>query len=313
MNNTTGVNGLALGYAALATNTTGNYNTAVGSNALYHNTTADDNTACGYGGMYYNTTGARNAGLGYFALFDNTTGYENVACGAYSLQNHTTGYANSVVGYACLETLTTGTQNTAVGWRAGGDVTTGAYNVFIGKDTGHWVTPITTGSHNVHIGYATAGSAAGVDDELIITVSGSGSTGKGANTGWFDDLGNGIYQSNNSADWATTSDRRIKKNIVDNNVGLNVIEQLQVRNFEYKTEDEINTDNPELTDVVKSAVVDVQGLQIGVIAQELEEICPGCVTTNSTGIKTVVTDELFWHMVNAIKELSNKVATLEEA
>ena len=127
-----------------------------------------------------------------------------------------------------------------------------------------------------------------------------------------------MYQSNNSSSWSTTSDRRIKKNIVDNNVGLSVIEQLQVRNFEYKTKDEITDDSPELTDVVDSAAVDVQGLQIGVIAQELEEVCSSCVTTLSTGVKAVNTDELFWHMLNAIKELStqlkeatSKIETLE--
>ena len=49
-----------------------------------------------------------------------------------------------------------------------------------------------------------------------------------------------IYQGNNSGSWATTSDRRIKKNIEDNNTGLNEIEQIQVRNFDYRTEEEID-------------------------------------------------------------------------
>ena len=71
------------------------------------------------------------------------------------------------------------------------------------------------------------------------------------------------------------------------------------------------SDNPELTDVVKSAVVNVEGVQIGLIAQELEEVCPGCVSTNSTGIKSISTDELFWHMLNAIKELSTQVKELQ--
>ena len=51
--------------------------------------------------------------------------------------------------------------------------------------------------------------------------------------------------------------------------------------------------------------------QIGIIAQELEAVAPNCVTTNEKGIKTVDTDELFWHMLNAIKELSAKVTALE--
>ena len=55
-------------------------------------------------------------------------------------------------------------------------------------------------------------------------------------------------------------------------------------------------------------------LRIGVfslIAQELEAVAPKCVKTESTGVKTVDSDELFWHMLNSIKELSAKVAELE--
>ena len=52
-------------------------------------------------------------------------------------------------------------------------------------------------------------------------------------------------------------------------------------------------------------------LQIGIIAQELEAVAPNCITTNEKGVKTVDTDELFWHMLNAIKELSAKVTALE--
>ena len=40
-------------------------------------------------------------------------------------------------------------------------------------------------------------------------------------------------------------------------------------------------------------------------------LAPSCVTTNDKGVKTVDTDELFWHMLNAIKELSAKVTALE--
>ena len=60
-------------------------------------------------------------------------------------------------------------------------------------------------------------------------------------------------------------------------------------NFEYKTEDEIKTDNPELTDVIKSAVVDKTGTQTGLIAQEAEAVLASTVVTNSTGIKTLHT------------------------
>ena len=51
--------------------------------------------------------------------------------------------------------------------------------------------------------------------------------------------------------------------------------------------------------------------QLGVIAQELELVAPNCVKTSEKGVKTVASDELFWHMLNAIKELSAKVTALE--
>ena len=120
------------------------------------------------------------------------------------------------------------------------------------------------------------------------------------------------YQSNNSSSWSTTSDRRIKKNIVDNTTGLDAIKQIRVRNFEYKTEEEIINDSPELEEFSKSAVVDEQGLQVGCIAQEIESILPDVVETiEGTGVKSVNADHLTWYLVNAVKELSAKNEALE--
>ena len=63
--------------------------------------------------------------------------------------------------------------------------------------------------------------------------------GSGSGTGFISPNDGAVYQGNNSSSWSTTSDRRIKKNIVDNTVGLDAINQVQVKNFEYRTEDEI--------------------------------------------------------------------------
>ena len=52
--------------------------------------------------------------------------------------------------------------------------------------------------------------------------------------------------------------------------------------------------------------------QIGIVAQELETIAPNCVSTSDKGVKTVVTDELFWHMLNSIKELSAENTALKD-
>ena len=51
------------------------------------------------------------------------------------------------------------------------------------------------------------------------------------NTGFISPNGGGVYQGNNSTTWSTTSDQRLKKNIIDNNEGLALITAIQVRNF----------------------------------------------------------------------------------
>ena len=94
--------------------------------------------------------------------------------------------------------------------------------------------------------------------------------GKGNETGFISPAGGGVYQGNNSSSWSTTSDRRIKKNIVDNSTGLDAINQIRVRNFEYRTPDEID-------ELPTHAAIDKEGGQVGVIAQEIQEILPDVV------------------------------------
>ena len=87
---------------------------------------------------------------------------------------------------------------------------------------------------------------------------------------------------------------------------LDKINQIQVRNFEYRTEEEITDfDNP------RAALVEKQGLQLGVIAQEIENILPDVVEELSTGVLTVNPDNLTWYLVNAVKELSAEVEQLK--
>jgi len=58
-------------------------------------------------------------------------------------------------------------------------------------------------------------------------------------------------------------------------------------------------------------VVNKEGLQVGSIAQEIEEVLPDVVRTSELGIKSVNTDNLTWYLINAVKELSAKVEELE--
>lgn len=66
-----------------------------------------------------------------------------------------------------------------------------------------------------------------------------------------------------------------------------------------------------MTELPSHAAVDSQGIQVGVIAQEIETILPDMVNVESTGVKAVSTNNLTWYLVNAVQELSAKVEELE--
>ena len=116
--------------------------------------------------------------------------------------------------------------------------------------------------------------------------------------------GGGVYQGNNSTVWSITSDQRLKKNIVDNTVGLSAINAIQVRNFEYRLPEEV-------TDLPQNQAINISGVQLGAIAQELAQVLPDCVKTESTGVMSVDTTNITWHLINAVKELSAELNALK--
>jgi hypothetical protein len=299
----TGANNVAVGYRALIANTTGANNNAVGSLALSSNTTGNNNNACGQNALLSTTTGSDNNAFGRQALYFNTTASGNSALGGNALLYYNTA-SNTAVGFEAARGSTTVADNTgsgltAVGYQALRLNTSGSDNTAVGELTGD---VITTGARNTIIG---ANSDPSALDGIDQTVVGEGLTGKGNDTAFIGGT-NGAYNEKNVTTWETTSDQRIKKNIVSNNVGLEVISQIDVRNFEYRTAEEI-------TDLPASAAIDQSGVQLGVIAQELQAVLPECVTENSTGVLSVNTDQLIWYLVNSVKQLSAKVAELEGA
>jgi hypothetical protein len=301
----TGSNNTTVGTGSMFNTTTGDSNTAVGHYAMRANTTGSNNAATGRYALTSNTTGATNTAVGHQALYSNSTGSNLTGVGAYALNACTTG-GNVGVGAYSLYNLTTGTGNIAMGTYdtggsppAGMSITTGSYNLCMGLAAGNG---LTTGSYNTYLGYAPSPSSASVIGE---TVLGYG-TGKGANTAFINpsSITTGVYNGNNSTLWAITSDARLKKNIINNDVGLEKLTQIQVRNFEYRLPEEI-------TEVPKEQAIQKSGVQLGVIAQELQAILPECVKTESTGVMTVDADNLTWYMINAIKELKAEIDQLK--
>ena len=160
---------------------------------------------------------------------------------------------------------------------------------------------MTSGSTNVFLGAYNRASSGSVSNAGII---GYNNTDKGGNT--FFAAYSSSYNGANSSTWSTTSDIRIKKNVVDNTTGLDKINQIRVRNFEYRTVEEITDfENPD------AVVVDQEGSQLGVIAQEIQQVLPDTVTQLSTGALSVNSDNVTWYLVNAVKELAAEVEKLK--
>ena len=317
--NTTGSQNTAIGISSLYANSTGGFNTAIGVGSLAANTTQNYSTSVGYyagnanttgqitavgsQSLLANTTGANNVAVGILALQANTTASYNTAVGYQSLYNHTTGGNNTALGFYSGFAVTTGSNNLNLGYNSGAAITTGTDNITIGFQASNWSFGTTTGSGNIFIGTKSQPSANADSGELVISTGVGAVSGKGSNTGYIYVNGS-VYQSNNSTLWAITSDQRLKKNIVDNNTGLDAINKIQVRNFEYRLPEEI-------TEIPQDQAIQKTGVQLGAIAQELQAVLPECVKQESTGIYTVDADPLIWYLVNAVKELNAKITALE--
>ena len=293
VNNTTG-NIDAFGYNALANNTTGVANAAFGQTALQLNTTGQQNSAFGRNSLLSNSTGSYNSALGTTSLNANTTGSNNTAIGVQSLAANTTGSNNTAVGYqAGYNSI--GTGNTYIGYLAG-QVMTGSNCIVLGYSN----SITNSGNNNIYIGYALAAGSTTSTNELILSTINVG--GKGTNTGFITAGGSSgsIYQGNNSASWSTTSDQRIKENIVAIPSGLAIIGKLNPVTFDY---------------------IETKKSDTGFIAQEYQKVLPDQVTEHAAspaekeiaGTDTLlgITPNLVPYLVKAIQELSAQVTALQ--
>ena len=213
---------------------------------------------------------------------NNAGGEQNVAIGNYAGDAITSGDGNTAFGHLAGTVLNTGGGNTCIGYGSGGVLTSGSDNVLIGLDAGN----VSTGSNQLYIARTN-----GNNSVASVWIYGS-ATGA-------------CYQGNNDTAWSQSSDERIKKNIVNSPNGLAKIDALKVRNFNFRTQDEVTVEGLNTSDA--------PGLQTGVIAQEIESVLPESVTENAHGQKEVRSDPIFWAMVKSIQELSAKNDSLETA
>jgi hypothetical protein len=335
--NTTGGQNVSFGRQSLRNNTTGNYNTALGMASLINNTTASNNTAVGYQAGYSSATATGQAFFGYQAGV-NSTGNYNTLIGGGAGTGLTTGTNNTFVGAYSAYNVTTGSKNTVIGLfngnQLGLDIRTASNYIVLSDGDGNpyaFVNPsgyfkttnsVTGGLNSITGAYAEFGQTAD-NNALMVQNFNASQTGNGfiyiSNRNTTNNTFYAISYYNNSANaykfrvadsgnvtntnnsYAGISDIKLKENIVDATPKLEDLCKVKVRQYNLKSEPDRK--------------------QIGVIAQELEEVFAGMVEESAdkdidnndlgTTTKSVKYSVFVPMLIKAIQELNAKVTALE--
>ena len=278
-----------MGHKALYSLNGAHYNTAFGKSALESLTTGYGNVAVGSKAGDSITSSNYNTCVGHEAGKNPTTADNNTCIGAFAGKSITSsGVANTIVGREAASSLTSGHRNIVVGYYSGYNLTTGTLNILIGRDAGTAISPggsITTGSYNLVLG----------DNTL-----------------------QNFYCADTSI---SSSDQRDKTDVTDFTKGLEWIEALRPVTYRWDRRTWYGTDKEPYgtPDGSKKR----QRLHIGFLAQEAlaVEQANGYGTSNDDSLILNLTDDgmsygmkyerLVPILVNAIKELSNRVKALE--
>jgi hypothetical protein len=100
----------------------------------------------------------------------------------------------------------------------------------------------------------------------------------------------------------STSDKRLKDNIKPLDNALDKVLQISGVEFDWK----------ELTEEEKKTIHGNKGHDVGVIAQEIEEVLPEVVTERDNGYKAVKYEKIVPLLIEAIKEQQKQINQLEE-
>jgi hypothetical protein len=246
-----------------------------------------------------------------------TAGNFNTAIGRLALNaNSTVGNSyNTAIGNTALQANTTGTNNTAVGENAGGSVTFGGNNVLFGSGAGVTTTALTTGSGNICLGRDAHTSTATATNQIVIGYTG---VGQGDN---YVSIGTGgtnyIYnQFTVNATWTKASDARIKQNIQDVQIGLDFINDLSVKSYNWKPSNEIPQ---EIIGYSEENTQDTTATMYGMLAQDVKaamdkhgyEHFGGWNVREADGLQGVSNEMFVLPLINAVKELSAQVEALK--
>ena len=332
----TGIHNICIGSGAGTAITTQDYNVMIGNLAGstlatqsgrhvflgYYaggatTTTDHGQVAIGYNAMGGLTTGQGNVGIGYSAGSQIGAWHYNTFVG-YQAGRQISQASNTALGYQALEggaASTAAANNTAIGYNTLTVITTGDGNVALGSEAGD---TITTGSNNTYLGYKADASAVGVDDEIVLKAGVDALAGAGTETiriGVDSDYITNDFGENNT--WTHSSDRRIKKDINDSELGLSFVNDLRPVTYKKKAPSEYPQEFDQYN-AEKTERKNPNKIHYGFIAQEVKESMDKAGhpnfpvwKENSDGMQELGETELIVPLIKAVQELSAKVVELE--
>ena len=301
----------------VASEASGNYSTAIGHNSQVLD---EFGTALGIGSV----AGLFSTSLGAVSEADNNyataLGYASKAAGQYSTAIGEATEANGVQSTAVGTWATAnGENNTAIGHYACRYVT-GSNVTCLGANSGPENSDMSSRSNIVYLGSSSStvyipGNlvvdgdvilARGSNSSVVLRVSDQDDNDNPTKSkmsiceseDWngdddnFDEYNSGrVYHS----DFFNTylSDRRLKYVGKENSSGLDKIRELKVFNYTFK-KDKKKTPH------------------VGVIAQDLQKIFPDAVTKGKDGFLRIRMEDMFYAVINAIKELDAKVSAQDK-
>ena len=199
--------------------------------------------------------------------------------------------------------------NTCIGKEAGNSITTGVGNTMIGKGTDGSATV----ASQIAIGNAAVCGAAyaiAIGDNITNSTTETlifGASGKIISSTDFD---------TGTVAWSQSSDIRKKRNIKDDDLGLDFINKLRPVTFQWKPQDEYPK---EWNDYSEENTMDTDKVHHGLIAQEVKEALDECEvdtfkvwSEDSDGMQRLANGKLVIPLIKAVQELSNEVNELKK-
>ena len=334
--NTTGGANISVGRGAGFSTTTGNNNTAMGYLSLANNTTAGNNTAVGYQSLYSHVNSdanSQNTALGFKAGFA-ATGFTNTFIGGSAGVSATTGNNNTFIGYNAGGDVTTGGKNTILGKYNGNqgslDIRTSSNNIVLSDGDGNPRIVARNGYYSngsVYLGsYFGSGlyDDPGFNDQYGITFRALSGTSPAmmictdarhyfykvtaggvmdfaykATIGATPSTVGGISITSSATSYNTSSDHRLKENVVELTDATDRLKQLEPKRFNFIADADTTVD--------------------GFLAHEVQSVVPEAITGTHNEVdddgnpvyQGIDQSKLVPLLVATIKELEARITALE--